>query len=83
MCADANKMCMSEMMMIDMKGGGGKESEENRARLIYDNRADAAPPSADNAKHDDHSMPGMDMGSSMKMAPGMKMDDGAPAQPGK
>ena len=30
MCADPSKMCMSEMMHIDMMGGGGKESQENR-----------------------------------------------------
>jgi cytochrome o ubiquinol oxidase subunit 2 len=72
MCADPGKMCMNEMMMIDKKGGGGKESEQNRSRLIYDNRdADAAQvtPATANAQHDDHSMPGMDMG------------DDAPAKP--
>ncbi|MCX8279988.1 ubiquinol oxidase subunit II [Phyllobacterium sp. 0TCS1.6C] len=38
MCAAPGKMCMNEMMHIDMMGGGGKESAENRARLEYDNR---------------------------------------------
>ncbi len=33
MCADPGKMCSSDMMMIDMKGGAGKESEQNRERL--------------------------------------------------
>jgi cytochrome o ubiquinol oxidase subunit 2 len=38
MCAHPGKMCMSEMMHIDMMGGGGAESAENRSRLDYDNR---------------------------------------------
>ncbi len=38
MCAHPGKMCMSEMMHIDMMGGGGVESHENRARLEYDTR---------------------------------------------
>ncbi|MDE1994163.1 MAG: ubiquinol oxidase subunit II [Rhizobiaceae bacterium] len=67
MCADPSKMCLSEMMMIDAKGGAGKESQENRERLIYDNRdADAADVTPVNASapaaHDMKSMPGMDMG---------------------
>jgi cytochrome o ubiquinol oxidase subunit 2 len=45
LCAKPGQMCMSEMMHIDMMGGGGKESEENRKKLEYDGRrtADAAP----------------------------------------
>ncbi|MGU3539395.1 ubiquinol oxidase subunit II [Methylobacterium sp. A54F] len=38
MCAVPGKMCMSEMMHIDAKGGAGKDSHENRERLEYDNR---------------------------------------------
>ncbi len=38
MCVDPRMMCMGEMMHIDMKGGGGVESHENRERLEYDNR---------------------------------------------
>ncbi|PWE56988.1 ubiquinol oxidase subunit II [Metarhizobium album] len=38
LCATPGKMCMSEMMHIDMMGGAGKESAENRERLEYDNR---------------------------------------------
>ncbi|GJE29274.1 ubiquinol oxidase subunit II [Methylobacterium organophilum] len=38
MCAVPGKMCMNEMMHIDMAGGAGKESHENRERLEYDNR---------------------------------------------
>jgi cytochrome o ubiquinol oxidase subunit 2 len=38
MCADPRMMCMSEMMHIDMKGGGGVESHGNKERLQYDNR---------------------------------------------
>ena len=36
MCATPGKMCMNEMMMIDAKGGGGKNSEENYKRLLDD-----------------------------------------------
>jgi cytochrome o ubiquinol oxidase subunit II len=36
MCAQPGKMCQSEMMFIDSHGGGGKASEENYQRLIYD-----------------------------------------------
>ncbi|KQY45852.1 MULTISPECIES: ubiquinol oxidase subunit II [Rhizobium/Agrobacterium group] len=38
MCAHPGKMCMSEMMHIDMMGGSGKDSAENRGRLEYDSR---------------------------------------------
>jgi len=38
MCATPGKMCMNEMMHIDMTGGGGKESAENHDKLQYDNR---------------------------------------------
>ncbi|KQV36283.1 ubiquinol oxidase subunit II [Rhizobium sp. Root1204] len=38
MCTHPGKMCMSEMMHIDMMGGAGVESHENRARLEYDTR---------------------------------------------
>ena len=82
MCAHPGKMCMGEMMSIDAKGGGGKESHENHERLRYDNRhseqGDEAPgatfpasdraPRSDDHQHHDHSMPGM------------KHDGPAPAQ---
>ena len=38
MCAVPGKMCLSEMMKIDADGGAGKDSQENRARLEYDDR---------------------------------------------
>ena len=38
MCVTPGKMCMNEMMHIDMMGGAGKDSHENRERLEYDNR---------------------------------------------
>ncbi|MGK6314201.1 ubiquinol oxidase subunit II [Neorhizobium sp. DT-125] len=38
MCATPGKMCMNEMMHVDMMGGGGRESHENRGRLEYDSR---------------------------------------------
>ena len=56
MCADPGKMCADQMMMIDAKGGSGKESQENRDKLILKaspidefntpNQADYFPPSA-------------------------------------
>jgi cytochrome o ubiquinol oxidase subunit 2 len=36
MCAAEGRMCMHEMMRIDARGGGGKDSHENRERLRYD-----------------------------------------------
>ncbi|MGO4570029.1 ubiquinol oxidase subunit II [Rhizobium sp. 2YAF20] len=36
MCATPGKMCQSDMMMIDQKGGAGKQSEQNRERLMQD-----------------------------------------------
>ena len=38
MCVREGQMCMRDMMHIDMMGGGGVESRENRARLQHDNR---------------------------------------------
>ncbi|PND18900.1 MULTISPECIES: ubiquinol oxidase subunit II [Sinorhizobium] len=46
LCVAPGKMCMEEMMHIDMMGGAGKESAENRKKLEYDNRhslAEGAP----------------------------------------
>jgi len=37
MCVTPGKMCVSEMNHIDATGGAGKESQENRERLEYDN----------------------------------------------
>ena len=36
LCTAPGKMCMNEMMHIDATGGGGRDSETNRQRLIYD-----------------------------------------------
>jgi cytochrome o ubiquinol oxidase subunit II len=36
LCTKPGAMCMSEMMHIDARGGGGKESEGNLERLRYD-----------------------------------------------
>jgi cytochrome o ubiquinol oxidase subunit II len=36
MCAAPGKMCMNEMMHIDMTGGAGKESHENAEKLRID-----------------------------------------------
>jgi cytochrome o ubiquinol oxidase subunit 2 len=75
MCAAPGKMCMNEMMHIDMKGGAGKESHENRERLLYDSRDAVAVPAGPAHEGD---MPGMDMN-------GGHMNHGAsaPAEPGK
>lgn len=40
MCVDTRKMCMHDMMHVDLKGGSGKDSHENRGKLEYDNRHD-------------------------------------------
>ncbi|WP_182084958.1 ubiquinol oxidase subunit II [Aureimonas sp. ME7] len=36
MCVEPGRMCMDEMMHIDMQGGGGHDSAANRDRLVYD-----------------------------------------------
>ena len=41
MCATPGRMCMSEMMRIDSKGGGGRDSHHNRERLRYDRAREA------------------------------------------
>ncbi|MGF6174665.1 ubiquinol oxidase subunit II [Ensifer sp. 4252] len=38
MCVRPGQMCMRDMMHIDMMGGAGVESHENRAKLEHDNR---------------------------------------------
>ncbi len=38
MCVRAGQMCMKDMMHIDMMGGAGADSHENRAKLEHDNR---------------------------------------------
>jgi len=38
LCVDPDKMCVDKMMHIDMMGGSGKESAENREKLEYDAR---------------------------------------------
>jgi cytochrome o ubiquinol oxidase subunit 2 len=48
MCVRAGQICMKEMMHIDMTGGAGVESHENRAKLEHDNRhANEGPHGAD------------------------------------
>ena len=72
MCAFPDKMCMHEMMHIDAMGGGGKDSQENRARLEYDNRharqGDEAPgatfPAASRASHGEEKPQGVKSGGS-------------------
>jgi cytochrome o ubiquinol oxidase subunit 2 len=89
MCATPGKMCMNEMMHIDMMGGGGKESAENREKLQYDDRhadegivAPAATVPAENTGDNDmQNMPGMDMQHEGHSMPGMSNGaDPAPAQ---
>jgi cytochrome o ubiquinol oxidase subunit II len=38
LCVRPGQMCQNEMMHIDMMGGAGKDSAENRERLQYDTR---------------------------------------------
>lgn len=38
MCPRPGQMCMNEMMHVDMMGGAGRDSHENRNRLEYDSR---------------------------------------------
>ncbi|ANM07173.1 cytochrome o ubiquinol oxidase subunit 2 (plasmid) [Rhizobium phaseoli] len=83
MCATPGKMCMNEMMHIDMMGGGGKESAENREKLQYDNRhadegvvAPAATVPATGAPA--RSEPARNDGGSMQDMPGMQGTDSTP-----
>lgn len=56
MCTAPGKMCMSDMMDIDAKGGGGKESHENLDKLRYDrDRTGAMAPAAGASEHSNHS----------------------------
>jgi cytochrome o ubiquinol oxidase subunit 2 len=94
MCANPGKMCMSEMMHIDMMGGGGKESEHNREKLTYDNRhvTDAEAPGATfpatgTPARSDEKAPGAEAqpmhdmkGHSMHEMPGMDKGNPAPDQ---
>lgn len=91
MCAAPGKMCMSEMMHIDMMGGAGKESHENRDKLKFDGEpidgihlpepaaaGDAPAHGADNMEN----MPGMTMSGSTMQHDGHTMpssDASAPA----
>ncbi|OQP85265.1 ubiquinol oxidase subunit II [Rhizobium rhizosphaerae] len=38
LCVKPGQMCAKDMMHIDMMGGAGKESQENREKLLYDTR---------------------------------------------
>jgi cytochrome o ubiquinol oxidase subunit 2 len=38
MCVREGQMCMKDMMHIDMMGGGGKDSHDNKERLRHDDR---------------------------------------------
>jgi len=87
LCATPGKMCMSEMMHIDMMGGGGKESAENRQKLEYDNRhagdGEAAPgatfPATGTPARSDEKPNGTEEGGAAPAEgdmPGMDMHDG-------
>ncbi len=81
MCATPGKMCMSEMMHIDMMGGAGKESHENREKLKFDGEPidinlHAPAAEAGEASHGAESMenmPGMDAKPATDAAPAMNM----------
>ncbi|MHC9085189.1 ubiquinol oxidase subunit II [Luteimonas sp. RIT-PG2_3] len=49
LCVAPGKMCMHEMMHIDMAGGAGIDSRDNKARLQHDNRHAALPVEAPGA----------------------------------
>lgn len=88
MCAKPGKMCMNEMMHIDMMGGGGAESAESRARLEYDSRhGTEGAPAAGNSARSDQPAAGVDeqqpMNHDMHMQhsmPGSDQSGPAPAQ---
>lgn len=60
LCVDPNKMCVDNMMHIDMMGGAGKESAENREKLEYDARG------VDLSVSPDHGTAGADQHSAAK-----------------
>ncbi|WP_160006438.1 ubiquinol oxidase subunit II [Rhizobium sp. 18055] len=82
MCATPGKMCMNEMMHIDMMGGAGKESHENRDKLKFEGEpidgihlpeaADAGATPAHGADSMEN-MPGMEATPGMATMPGMTM----------
>lgn len=96
MCAQPGKMCANEMMHIDMMGGAGKESHENRDKLKFDGEpidillphgeagAEAPAHGADSMEN----MPGMETtpaapaaNSSTETAPAMNMQHDGHAMP--
>ncbi|TAV83836.1 ubiquinol oxidase subunit II [Rhizobium leguminosarum] len=95
MCATPGKMCMNEMMHIDMMGGGGRESAENREKLQYDNRhadegivapaatvpATGAPARSEPAERTDGNSMQHDM-PGMPSTPGMDMQHEGHSMPG-
>jgi cytochrome o ubiquinol oxidase subunit 2 len=66
MCVRSGQMCMKEMMHVDMMGGGGVESHENKAKLEHDNRhaAEEAPaatfPETGNPAHSEEPAEGVE-----------------------
>ncbi|MDM9624746.1 ubiquinol oxidase subunit II [Rhizobium sp. S152] len=87
MCAEPGKMCASEMMHIDMMGGGGKESHENRDKLKFDGEPidiNLHAPGAEGAAHGADSMdnmPGMEAKPATEAAPAMNMQHDGHAMP--
>jgi cytochrome o ubiquinol oxidase subunit 2 len=89
MCVRPGSMCMKEMMHIDLMGGGGVESHDNKAKLEHDNRhtdeealgathpATGEEPRSDKPAAMDHDMGDMDMNDT---APADGKSDPAPAQ---
>ncbi|KAB1111494.1 ubiquinol oxidase subunit II [Neorhizobium galegae] len=93
MCATPGKMCMDEMMHIDMAGGAGTESHENRARLEHDNRhageaahGTAAPaatfPATGNPARSPEPAQGVNSQQPQGQSGGPSMNQGAHAAPG-
>jgi cytochrome o ubiquinol oxidase subunit 2 len=75
MCAAPGKMCVDQMMHIDMTGGGGKESEENYEKLKYDDRFLAKDVKTPGATFPDTGNPAM----SKEKPKGVENDTGQPA----
>ncbi|WP_337267176.1 ubiquinol oxidase subunit II [Oryzifoliimicrobium ureilyticus] len=91
LCAQPGKMCVDQMMHIDMMGGGGKESHENLERLQYDSDwsktnalgathpADGAPAKSDEApQQNNNNQTEGSMSPGHSMGAGHQMGDGQP-----
>ena len=90
MCVRPGAMCMKDMMHVDLMGGGGIESHENKAKLEHDNRHSdqealgATHPATGEEPRSDKPADGVNADGQTPAADdhdmdGMKMDDATPA----